>query len=150
MINNGDNHDGHVIGEPEKLLLIDKNTSFNKRFWACYVPKRMLGWSGGGGADKMKSAAPNLKKLLRRLPWGLRDKARACQCRRHGFKPWSRNTPRASEQVSPRRTTTEAVLCRPGVAAAEPTGHSSWSPCTLEPVLHNKRSHSDEKPAHGS
>ena len=70
MINNGDKHDGHVIGEPEKLLLVDKNTSFNKRSWACYVPKRMLGWSGGGGAHKMKSAAPHLKKLLRGFPGG--------------------------------------------------------------------------------
>ena len=30
--------------------------------------------------------------------------------------------------------------------AAKPLHHNYWSPCTLEPVLHNKRSHRNEKP----
>ena len=46
----------------------------------------------------------------------------------HGFKPWSGKIPHAAEQLSPCATTTE--------------------PARLEPVLHNKRSHCNEKPAH--
>ena len=32
-------------------------------------------------------------------------------------------------------------------AATEPTCHNYWSPCTLEPVLCNKRNHCSEKPS---
>ena len=34
----------------------------------------------------------------------------ACQCRGHGFDPWSRKIPHAMEQLSPCATTTEPVL----------------------------------------
>ena len=34
----------------------------------------------------------------------------ACQCRRHGFDPWSGKIPHAAEQLSPCATTTEPVL----------------------------------------
>lgn len=61
MINNRDKHDGHVIGEQEKPLFVEKNASFNKYSWACYVPKRMLGWSGGEGSTQNE-------KLLGGLP----------------------------------------------------------------------------------
>ena len=52
----------------------------------------------------------------------------ACQCRGHGFKPWSGNIPHAAEQLSSCATTTE--------------------PMCLEPVLRNKRSHHNEKHVH--
>ena len=32
--------------------------------------------------------------------------------------------------------------------AQEPRSHSDWSLCTLEPALHNKRNHHNEKPTH--
>ena len=57
----------------------------------------------------------------------------ACQCRGHGFDPWSGKIPHAAEQLSPCATTTEP-------AATEPT--------YLQLVLRNKRSHHNEKPAH--
>jgi len=44
-----------------------------------------------------------------------------CQCRRHGFNPWSGKISHASEKLS---------LCT----------------ITIEPVLHNKRSHLNGKP----
>ena len=47
-------------------------------------------------------------------------------CRGHGFDLWSKKIPRAAEQLSPHTTTTE--------------------PTCLEPVLHNKRNHHNEKP----
>ena len=34
------------------------------------------------------------------LPWWVSDKESACQCRRHGFDPWSRKIPHALEQLS--------------------------------------------------
>ena len=39
-----------------------------------------------------------LKKI--RLPWWFSGKESACQCRRHGFDPWSRKILHASEQLS--------------------------------------------------
>ncbi|KAJ8787868.1 hypothetical protein J1605_005672 [Eschrichtius robustus] len=57
----------------------------------------------------------------------------AIRCRRdgsrgHGFDPWSRKIPHATEQLSLCARTTE--------------------PAHLEPALCNKRSHRNEKPAH--
>ena len=34
----------------------------------------------------------------------------ACQCRGHGFEPWSRKFPHATEQLSPCATTTGPAL----------------------------------------
>ena len=53
-----------------------------------------------------------------------------CQCKRHGFSPWSRKIPGAVEQLSP--------------CDLEPWSCNYLNPCTLEPVLH-KRSHPSEK-----
>ena len=35
------------------------------------------------------------------LPWWLSGKESTCQCRRHGFNPWSGKIPHATEQLSP-------------------------------------------------
>ena len=48
-----------------------------------------------------------------------------CQCRRHGFNPWSRKIPHAKEAWRQRTTT------------IEPGSHDYWSPHTLEPELHS-------------
>ena len=63
-----------------------------------------------------------------------RKKESACQCRGHGFDPWSEKIPHASGQLSPCATTAEPVCC------------NSWSPVALESLLCNKRSHLNEKP----
>ena len=63
-----------------------------------------------------------------------------CQCRGHGFEPWSGKIPHATEQLNPCATTTE-----PAVESARAT---TTDPVCLEPVLRNKRSHSNEKPVH--
>ena len=44
------------------------------------------------------------------LPWWLSGKRLACQCRRHGFDPWSGKIPHAAKQLSPCTTTFEPVL----------------------------------------
>ena len=81
------------------------------------------------------------------LSW-LSDKEPTCHCRGHGFDPWSGKNPQAVEQLRSCATTTEPLLQSLGAATAEPTCHSYGGPCTLEPVLCNKRSHFNEKPAH--
>ena len=67
-------------------------------------------------------------KKSRGLPWWRSGWESACQCRGHGFEPWSGKIPRAAEQLGPWATTTE--------------------PARLEPVLCNKRGRNSERPAH--
>ena len=62
------------------------------------------------------------------LPWWRSGWESACQCRGHGFGPWSGKIPHAAEQLSPWATTTE--------------------PACLEPVLRNGRGCDSERPAH--
>ena len=69
-----------------------------------------------------------MKKGLTGLPWWHSGWESACQCRGHGFEPWSGKIPHATEQLGPWATTTE--------------------PAHLELVLLNKRGHDSERPAH--
>ena len=62
------------------------------------------------------------------LPWWRSGWESACQCRGHGFEPWSGKIPHATEQLGPWATITE--------------------PAGLEPVLRNKRGRDSERPAH--
>ena len=62
------------------------------------------------------------------LPWWRSGWESACQCRGHGFEPWSGKIPHAAEQLCPWATITE--------------------PARLEPVLRNKRGRDSERPAH--
>ena len=61
----------------------------------------------------------SLKWLIGGLSWWLSGKESDCQCRRHGFDPWSRKIPHASEQLSSCLTTSEPVLGSPGTATTE-------------------------------
>ena len=61
------------------------------------------------------------------LPWWRSGWESACQCRGHGFEPWSGKIPHAAEQLGPWATTTE--------------------PARLEPVLRNRRGRDSERPA---
>ena len=67
------------------------------------------------------------------LPWWLSGKESTCQRRRRGFHG-SWKIPHTMEQWSP------------GTTPTEPTKHSYWSLCILQPELHSKRRHGDEKP----
>ena len=62
------------------------------------------------------------------LPWWHSGWESACQCRGHGFEPWSGKIPHAAEQLGLWATTTE--------------------PAHLEPVLRNKRGRDSERPTH--
>ena len=62
------------------------------------------------------------------LPWWSSGWESACQCRGHGFEPWSGKIPHVTEQLGPWATVTE--------------------PARLEPVLRNKRDRDNERPVH--
>ena len=68
------------------------------------------------------------KKTEKGLPWWRSGWEPACQCRGHGFEPWSGKIPHAAEQLGPWATITE--------------------PACLERVLRNKRGRDTERPAH--
>ena len=70
----------------------------------------------------------HFKNLSLGLPWWRSGWESACQCRGHGFEPWSGEIPHAAEQLGPWATTTEHAR--------------------LEPVLHNKRGRDSERPVH--
>ena len=69
-----------------------------------------------------------LIKIYHGLPWWHSGWESACQCRGHGFEPWSGKIPHTAEQLGPWATITE--------------------PERLEPVLRYKRGHDNERPAH--
>ena len=52
------------------------------------------------------------------LPWWLSGKKSACQCRRHGFDPWSRKIPQAVGQPSLCATITNFTC--PGAKVLQP------------------------------
>ena len=47
---------------------------------------------------------------LKRVPWWRSGWESACQCRGHGFEPWSGKIPQTAEQLGPCATTTEPAL----------------------------------------
>ena len=67
--------------------------------WEIFLPPRFI----------------SFQKLLSGLPWWRSGWESACQCRGHGFEPWSRKIPHAAEQLSPCAIITE------------PMCHNYWS-----------------------
>ena len=70
----------------------------------------------------------SIKNIYPGLPWWRSGWESACQCRGHGFEPWSGKIPHAADQLGPWATIAE--------------------PARLEPVLRNKRGRDGERPAH--
>ena len=50
-----------------------------------------------------------LKSQMLGLPWWRSGWESTCQCRGHGFEPWSRRIPHAAEQLGPCATSTDAL-----------------------------------------
>ena len=104
---------------------------FSKLRWY-YIHKKSHVWKGTKRIRKKDLEIKNIRAEIKNrrvgLPWWRSGWESACQCRGHGFKPWSGKIPHAAEQLGPWATTTE--------------------PARLEPVLRNKRGHDSERPAH--
>ena len=75
-----------------------------------------------------KTQTTQLKNRQRGLPWWRSGWESACQCRGHGFEPWSGRILHAAEQLGPWATIAE--------------------PACLEPVLRNERGRDSERPTH--
>ena len=73
------------------------------------------------------------------FPWWLSGKESACQCRGHGFDPWSRKIPRAVEQLSLHTTTRESQEPRARAAATREASTMEARAPQLErgPAHHN-------------
>ena len=114
-----------------------KIESFSISIWVCLIFAKQI-TSAISSASQGKTSNKNewgdfpggavVKNPPAGLPWWRSGWESACQCRGHGFEPWSGKIPRATEQLGPWATMTE--------------------PARLEPVLHNKRGHDSERPAH--
>ena len=64
--------------------------------------------NGGDNRHPSKDFPP--KGMIWGFPGGAVEST--CQCRGHGFEPWSREITHATEQLSPCATTTEAWASR--------------------------------------
>ena len=67
----------------------------------------------GGGSQKgwgVGVGGHSLRRNWVELPWWLRGKEPSCQCRTHGFDPWSGKIPLAVEQLSLCAAATETEL----------------------------------------
>ena len=65
------------------------------------------------------------------LPWWSSDKQSACQCRGHGFDPWSGKTPHAEEQLSLWASAAEAHA--PWACALQQEKPLQWEARELQP-----------------
>ena len=76
-----------------------------------FKPQVSPGETGMLRADsQLGCVTPLIQMLTTGLPWWSRGEESACQCRGRGFDPWSRKISRATEQLSPRTTATEACV----------------------------------------
>ena len=102
-------------------------SNVRKPTWRDVVLPFLIAWIHG--SDTLISyLLMFFKKYYPGLPWWRSGWESACQCRGHGFEPWSGKIPHATEQLGPWATTTE--------------------PAQLEPVLRNGRGRDGERPAH--
>ena len=115
------------------------------------IPKRVLYFLSI--PDKVETAE-KLGKILKKkkqrgLPRYFSGKESACQCKTHSI-PESRKIPHAREQLSQCTTTIEPVLQSLEAATTDPMCQKYRSLHALEPMLHSKRSHRNEKFTHHS
>ena len=108
IIKKSTNNAGEDVEKREPLYTVAGNVN-----WCSHYGKQYGGY---------------LKNSQWGLPWWHSGWESACQCRGHGFEPWSGRIPRAAEQLGPWATTAE--------------------PAHLEPVLRNGRGRGGERPAH--
>ena len=89
----------------------------------------------------------SVQKWTMGLPWWHGGWESACQCRGHGFEPWSGKIPHAVEQLGPWATTTEPARLEPVLPTREaaivrgPRTTMKNGPCLpqLEKALAQKR-----------
>ena len=68
------------------------------------------------------------------LPWWRSGWESTCQCRGHGFEPWSGRIPHAPEQLGPCATATEPELQSPQATTTEARAPRAHAPQQEEPT----------------
>ena len=149
-----------IISQWKKCNLVN---SFSKIFISSFTFSKFLCSSYSldlwgylySGKGNIISVPTHRNQLFKISNMGLPSWHSCVKFRGHGFEPWSGKIPHAAEQLSPCTTTTEPALYSPWATTTEPTNHNCWAyvpqllqPTHLEPVLRNKTSHCNEKPAH--
>ena len=136
-------YEDNSVGDPISILQCDLycSCSFHTRLWQYHISKK------NGNVLQTFPLKISLKRYLAGLPWWCSCWEFTCQCRGHGFDPWSGKIPHAAEQQS-------LMRYNYWPCALESTSHNYWArmlqllkPAHLEPVIH-KRSHRSEKPTH--
>ena len=104
-----------------QLYYLESRRRGNNKLNMGVLGRENISQRSGQAKDRIKEASGG-------LPWWRSGWESACQCRGHGFEPWSGKIPHAVEQLGPWATITE--------------------PAHLEPVLRNKRGRDSERPMH--
>ena len=87
-----------------------------------------------------------IKSFIQGLPWWHSGWESACQCRGHGFEPWSGRIPHAAEQLGPWATTTEPALLEPVLPNERPRQWEARAPrWRVAPARRNWRKPSHKK-----
>ena len=84
-------------------------------------------------------------KGARMFAEGFPGKESTCQRRRHGFDPWSRKIPRASEQLSPCAASTEACAPRACAPQEKPLARETRGQSLRKSPHSNKDRHNTAK-----
>ena len=90
-----------IMGEESPAEELLSSGSLDFPYWA--LTKEQIGVGGDLTCPCSSTFKPYHSTPLNPagLPWRLSGKESACQCRRHGFDPWSRKIPHAAVQLKP-------------------------------------------------
>ena len=106
-------------------------------------------WTAKESINKMKRVCGMGENICRICNQGascwLSGKESICQCRRHGFDPWSREIPHAEEQLSPYATTTESALWSLGATNTEAHTPRGRAPQQEKPLQWEAHAQQQEK-----
>ena len=103
------------------------------------VRENILRKRGAASVNSRDVSKCSYPKQVRGLPWWHSGQESACQCRGHGFEPWSGKIPHAMEQLNPYATTTEPALWSLRDTTTEARVPQLLKPAHREPVLHNEK-----------
>ena len=130
----------------KSYLILNNHTNTGHLKMLCSISSNFISIFSFHSYNKIWSQKVNMG-----LPWWRSGWESACQCRGHGFEPWSGKIPRATEQMGPWATTTEPARLEPVLRNKRPRQWEARAPrWRVAPACHNWRgpSHRNEDPTH--